>query len=110
MASKVEPIDGQDAGLQQGVQDDEPLALHEPARHESHDAAPLALHEPAKHELHAVISKPATLELYVPLRHGVIAVESLMQYEPAGHASKYVTIVTPAATPLDSEYNDATNG
>ena len=111
VAFEIAPIALLNEPAGQEVQDDEPLALlHVPAKHELHDAAPLALHEPAKHELHAVISKPATLELYVPFRHGVIVFESLAQYEPAGHASKYVTIVTPAKTLLVSEYNDATNG
>ncbi len=40
MASYVEFI-GHDAGLQQVVQDDAPLALHDPAKQEVHAVAPV---------------------------------------------------------------------
>ncbi len=56
-------------GVQQGVQDDEPLALQLPAAHTAH----------------AAIDAVPTILLKVPLGHGVALNELKGQKAPAGH-------------------------
>jgi hypothetical protein len=71
------------------------------------DAPALGLYEPFGHGRHALIADAPSLGLYVPLKQAVIVPEPVVQNDPAGHASKYATIVIPAATTETSENNDA---
>ena len=62
------------------------------------------------HGKHALMVDAPALGLYVPAKQAVTVREAVGQKLPAGHASKCATIVTPAATPDVSEYNDAAIG
>ncbi len=90
------------------------LGLYEPLAHGRHalmaDAPALGLYEPLGHGRHALMADAPALGLYVPLEQAVIVPEPVVQNDPAGHASKYATIVIPAATTETSEYSEATIG